>query len=501
MPGTLILPALETPRSPRVADSYGPLVKRWAQRKINMELGPWQEYALDRLLEHDDDGNLIAEQGLLSVGRQNGKTVIMRALTGWMLDQGHSLPAFSAYDLILFCAHDANQAHIPYDFVRRDMISWANITHTGRSQEYGSVEHMRNVKRATLNTGLEINGVRVQTATRQAGSGRGVSAGLILFDEVLTQTTFDQYDVLSPAQSAIANALMLLTSTAGFADSIVLRQFYNDLYRQATGADRPDDRFMGLWWRADEDDVGLDWEQLEKANPGLNDGRLRRSAIEREYRILPRGSWTRERLNRWADERVDAPFSLGAWGACREREPLRPECMGDEAPYVISVDCAADWSHGTIVVAGMRTDGLVGVEVHRHLEARPDTPLTADDFVREIVKVAAKVRVVSIPYSSTSALTPAFVRAQMETQLPFEAVGAPKTQLACMDFAEAVIARRMVHDDPVLDAQISGAQRRFVGSEGSWRWSISGTNPVTAVIAMTYAVSWAAKYGGQAQIF
>ena len=499
MPGTLILPDLITPRSPRAVDSYGPRVVHWTGKKLGIDLDAWQRFALERVLEHDDNGNLIAEQALISVARQNGKTVLMRALTGWMLGEGYDLLAFKDYNLILFVAHDAGQANIPYDQVRRDLIHWADvgIKAQGSSSLRGT--------RASMFTGSEHNGIRVQTATSQPGSGRGVSPGLILFDEVLTQTSFAQYEVLAPSQVAIRNALMLMTSTAGFADSVVLRQFYNDLYRQATEAERPDERFCGMWWRASDDDVGLDWDELQRANPALADGRLRRSSIEREYAIMPKGSWTRERLNRWADERVDAPFSLKAWGACRVREPLNPESMEDEVRYVVAVDVTADFGEGTIAIAGMRKDGRVGVEVHRHLEGRKDIPLAADDFVREVAKLCARVTVSNIVYTASSALAPAFARHSVETQLPYEAVSSIKALLACADFAEAVTSKRLAHDDPYLDAQIAGAQRRFIGAEGSWRWviggSTSGIPQSTGVIAATYAVSWAARNAGTAQVF
>ena len=45
----------------------------------------------------------------------------------------------------------------------------------------------------------------------------------------MTQTSWDQYEVLAPTQSAQRSPLMVLTSTAGRADSVVLRSFYDRL--------------------------------------------------------------------------------------------------------------------------------------------------------------------------------------------------------------------------------------------------------------------------------
>jgi hypothetical protein len=308
------------------------------------------------------------------------------------------------------------------------------------------------------------------------------------------------YDVLSPALSAIPNSLLLLTSTAGFSDSVVLLKFYEDLERIAAGAQKSDGSFVGLWWRADEDDVGLDWEQIKKANPGLDDGRLDRKMIEREFRILPRGSWVRERLNRWHDERVDAPFSLSQWGACRVPEPLNPEVVGGEAKYAIGVDVTSAWSEGSIIVAAQRLDGTVGVETHRYLRQRPDVPLVAEDFTTEVVKLARRLRVEHVVYAAQSPLAPALERMGIIHAIPLLPLSYSRNAAACDDFAEAVIAKRIAVDDAHLDAQIGSAQRRFVGSEKQWRWAISAA-PITSVVAMTFAVSLAARAEAPVQVF
>jgi hypothetical protein len=273
---------------------------------------------------------------------------------------------------------------------------------------------------------------------------------------------------------------------------------YDRLYRQAVGAEQHDPTFLGLWWRADDDDVGLDREQLVKANPALDDGRLSWASIKNEYLILPRGSWIRERLNRWSDERVDAPFSLAQWGACRMEEPLSPEKVNDG--YVISADVTSTWSEGSIIVAAQLKDGRVGIEVHRHLLERNNVPLSADDFTQEIARLSAKIKVDAITYSASSPLAPAFERAKVESQLPYESVNAVRNIMACADFAEAITSKRIAHNDPFLDAQVASAQRRFVGGDGAWRWTISNA-PVTGVVAATFAVAYAAKNVGPVQVF
>jgi hypothetical protein len=487
----------ETPKSENVAGSYGHDVINWALRVLHIDLEPWQRYSVIRILEHDAVGKLIARQLLISVARQNGKSVIVRVIMGWVLDEGHKIPALQAWYFMLLAAHDASQARIPYDFIRRDLISHAGnkltYGHRARKVEYAGTA------RATLFTGIEYNGVRIDVTSRNAGAARGHSAGLVAFDEVLTQTDFEQVEVLLPMLSAIPNSQMLMTSTAGFGDSVVLRAAYDRTVRYSTGEEDADPRFLGIWWCATHDDVGLEWDELEKANPSLVGNRLSRDSIEAEYLILPKGSWIRERLNRWSDERVDAPFSMKAWGYGRIASgPLDPAEV--ESRYVIGVDCTSIWSEGTIVVAAMRRDGRVGVEVHRHLNSRPNLPLRAQDFVTEIEKINDRVDVQAIVYNLSSVLAPGFERHKTITGLPYQAISSQQNVVACVDFAEAVTSKRIAHNDPFLDGQMSKAQRRMIGGDGAWRWAISKT-PITGIIAATLAAHTAARATKPIQLF
>ena len=43
-------------------------------------------------------------------------------------------------------------------------------------------------------------------------------------------------------------------------------------------------------------------------------------------------------------------------------------------------DVLSTWTEGSIIVAAMRKDGRVGVEVHRHLTAQVDRPLDSGRF-------------------------------------------------------------------------------------------------------------------------
>ena len=106
----------------------------------------------------------------------------------------------------------------------------------------------------------------------------------------------------------------------------------------------------------------------------------------------------------------------------------------------------------------------------------------------------------AIVYNASSALAPAFERHAVESQLPYQSIAATKNIMACTDFAEAVTSKRIAHDDPFLDSQIALAQRRFIGTDGAWRWTISNA-PITGVIGATLSVAIAAKSVSPIQVF
>lgn len=493
--GKLILPAIATPEPANAVGTYGDNVAHYMAKKLKVTVGAWQKLSLDRALMYNKMGDLIVNTALLSTARQNGKTTIVRSVIDWMLAEGHKLPAFRDWVDMLCAAHDAGQARVVYRAVQRDMLKLYTPT-------YGAGQRKAKERlRITDYFGIEIGGLTLDTATSQPGSARGITAGLIAWDEMLTQNSWAMWEALSPAQSAVPNPLMLLTSTAGYSDSVVLRALYERGIRQMTGAERPDPSFLMLWWQADDDDVGLDWGQLRKANPALDDGRLQRSKIEAEWSLWEtnnRGSWVRERLNRWSDDREDPAFSPEAWGACRLANPLA-EVSG---PYTLAVEVTADWTDATIAVAALRKDGRVGVEIHKHFEGTASAPITGDMVTKVISAFAEKYAVSHIAYPASSALAPSFARHTALTGLPYLALAAVGIPPACADFAEAVGSKRLAHDDPLLDGQMAWAARRFVGREGAWRWAVTASaGPITAVIAATLASSVAARVSARVQVF
>ena len=61
---------------------YADLVVEFARKYMQVELMAWQVHAAVGLLESDADGDLVNRSGLITVARQNGKTVLGQAIVG-----------------------------------------------------------------------------------------------------------------------------------------------------------------------------------------------------------------------------------------------------------------------------------------------------------------------------------------------------------------------------------------------------------------------------------
>jgi hypothetical protein len=473
-----------------VKGSYGKLVIQWARANLGVELDAWQSRVLTKALRYDRDGNLLARIALLSTARQNGKSVVVRSLFGWLLDEGQRLVPFQGWTTLLAAAHDAKQARIIYKGVYGDLWGIDRL----RERAQGGARHGQDV-RLTEHFGITVERLTLDTVTGQPGSSRGLSAGAIAWDEMLTQRNWDMWEALSPTQSAQRSPIMLLTSTAGHADSVVLRAFYDRLRRQATGDEAPDPTFYGAWWESEDEDAGLDWRQIKQANPALGDGRLTRQAIASEFAILPTDSWRRERLNHFVDVRADGAFNPGVWAACRVEDPLG----GLSGPYALGVDVQPGWERATICVAAIRTDNRVGVEVYRDIRGGEGVPVTAERILEEVRRFPDPV--VVIAYDQVSGAASSFLRESQETGLPWDSLKPAAIVAACMDVDEMIRAGRLAVDDPLLDAQIPLAARRPVGADGAFRFSRAASlGPIDAVMAMVLAAHAIAYTGPEPKI-
>ena len=85
VPDNAAWPRLMSPPHPDAVGSFGPDAEFWASACWGIHLRWWQRLCLYRLLEHDESGQLVWADALVTTARQVGKSVLLRAIAGWRM--------------------------------------------------------------------------------------------------------------------------------------------------------------------------------------------------------------------------------------------------------------------------------------------------------------------------------------------------------------------------------------------------------------------------------
>ena len=178
-------------------------VTDWAREYLNCELMDWQKYIASGVLAHDEHGDLLARQALVSVARQNGKSKLLEALVGFWCTEMPKLRGEP--QTIITTAHKLDLAielfHKVAPILEQHfgaILTWA----VGRNE-------------ANLPDGTRWL-VRAATPT----SFHGLTADLVCIDE-LWAVSPDAVSVgLLPTMRTRQNPLLFMTSTSGDESSV-----------------------------------------------------------------------------------------------------------------------------------------------------------------------------------------------------------------------------------------------------------------------------------------
>jgi len=338
IPGNqLVLPRLETVRSR--SESLGPAVVEWAARHLGIELLPWQCYALDGLLELDDDGDLANRSGYLSVARQNGKTVLGQAVLGfWITELARrrgkpQTVVNTAAELSLACQQFERVAP-----VLKETFGFTLKWGYGRMEAKGP------------------DGSRWYVKAGTPAAPHGLSCDLVWADEIWNMSDevlasgWRQTMKARNRTTAGGSPLMLMTSTAGTqASTAQLR--YREQGLKLIDEGRPGKFYFAEWSispGADPMDTSL-WAQ---ANPSLGT-LIQLDDLLVDAQHPDRISFLRGGLNLFVD--ADAAWlQPGEWAACQTDEPFP-----DAGPIILAVDSSLDDSRYLGLEAGVDQLGRI----------------------------------------------------------------------------------------------------------------------------------------------
>jgi hypothetical protein len=253
-----------------------------AEFDVRFEL--WQDGAGRLILAKRSDGLYAADQVVISIPRQVGKTFLI----GWIV---FALCIIIPELTVLWTAHRFKTANETYN----------KMAAMARRKKVAS--HVKRVTRAATDQGIEFrNGSRIMFGARERGFGRGFDAvGVVVCDEaqILTSNAIDD---MIPATNQAENPLIIYLGTPPKPDDA--GEVFTDFRERAITGKSTDTLYIEL--SADRNADPMDRNQWRKANPSYPHHTTERAML-RMVKNLSIGSFPREGLGIW-DESTHKPI-------------------------------------------------------------------------------------------------------------------------------------------------------------------------------------------------
>jgi len=353
------LPRLETTVSDAVG-SYGPAVAEWAKNHLGVELMPWQRHVLTQQLSYNAAGEWCHALSLVSVARQNGKTVALAALTGWLLTE---YPVIAKRPITV-----VSTAH------RLDLA-------TSLFQDLAPVLEAKFGAKAVWaysRNSLTLGQTKWVVKAARPSAGHGMSVDFLIIDEVWGIDS-DTLDIgLLPTQRAKPNPLCSMWSTAGTEESVAMLRHRETAVR-AMDTGQPSPIYLAEYSPPPELDP-MTPEAWAYANPALGHT-LTHKVLQRESTAPNRAGFLRSSVNVWCQ--TDAGWLLpGQFDKCRTDLPPLPggvlacEVSVDDGRYV-AVRANANAEGVTTCTVAFMADTREGfwLEVRKQLADQPGVAL------------------------------------------------------------------------------------------------------------------------------
>lgn len=434
-------------------------------RVIGETLLPWQEWALIHALELNRDGSFRFRTILILVARQNGKSTLARVLTLWRL-------YIDGARLVLGAAQDVTQAREQWSFCLDMVRSCPELS----AELDGKPRHVNGDEWFRV-----AGGGRYKITAANDKAGRGMSADLLLIDELKTHTDWRAWGSLESTTRARPRAQTWAMSNMGGDEAVVL----NRLRDKALAGTDPQ---LGIFeWSAPEGCELSDRQAWAQANPAL--GHLFDESSIESAMVGPPEVVRAETLCQ-AVRQLNGAIDLRAWTDCADPAAS----LEQHRQRVAAVfDVAPDGQHAILILAASLHDGRVRLQVARAWkntdEARRELPALLDQVKPAAfgwfpggpgAGMATTLRSLGAKHNKRAGRKPGTAEDGAIT----------RATEVCQEFADLVKALRIAHPaDPLLDAQVAGASKLKSGD--GWRFTRSGAEHVDGPYACAGAVSLA----------
>lgn len=432
-----------------------------------LKLDDWQKWLLRHMLEvypkgHELAGELRYRQVIVSMGRQNGKSVLGAILGLYALLRERGALAFGI-------ATSVEQATVIYDRIRDVIDSRESAENIELGNEFAKTTATRGLKTKSNS--------KYATKPSKSAALQGLPINFINIDEVHILLEALWSDAVN-GTAAQRNGIVLGLTTAGDDESTLLLRLYDRIEKIDEEDPEESERFGFFIWEAPEAKLPEDKETLKEylriANPSVACGRLPMRNVLNDIKAMPEPDVIRYRLNRFVSS-TNSFIPTHKWAACAG------ELVPVEKP-IITIDRTPEWSHASIV-ATWKVNELTYTELVASI-ARPNI----DSIAAVCSQIAAKRNVTFVADGfSLKGLVSELQRRGLTVQA---ATLADVTGASSMFFSK-IANEELVHgNDALLTAQIPRTVRKNVGEAYRISRSDSGAE-IDAVIATALGVYFA----------
>ena len=333
-PAGWVRPRLETSAPATVWGTHGGAAAEWLSSVYGMTLRGWQRHALNRALEHDQDGKLVWSVVVLTVGRQSGKSWLSRGICMWRL---HHSELFGEPQTVL---HMANKRDTAMEVLRPAGL-WALAKYGKGAVRWGNTA-----------AGITLpSGDRWLIHAANDSAGVGYSSSMVFADEAWAIQRHVIDDAVMPTMSEREQPQLWLVSTAGDSSSDLMIQYRSAAIEQL---ETPSGMLL-LEWSAPADADPDEPETWAWASPEWTE--KRQAFVARQHSTIEESSFRREWCNQWVTK-------SGGWLKDSQWADTISEVeLPDESTWTVAVESSFDGQGHAVAVSGVLNDGRVVVRV------------------------------------------------------------------------------------------------------------------------------------------
>jgi hypothetical protein len=430
---------------------------------LRVELDDWQKCLLIHVLErYPQDypvphlrGRLRYRQVVISMGRQNGKSLIGGVLSLYGLLQHVKGPS------VIGVATSVEQANVIY---QRTAYAVKNE------------EELTKRLKATGTRGIRLkdgSGEYKCFPAKEEGL-QSVPVTLGIADE-LHLSKAAMWDSIVKGQTAQKDGILIGITTAGDDDSLLLKRLYKQGENAITGG-LDTERFGFFLWEAPEGSTIDTPGAVEMANPAVACGRIPIETVRSDARFQPEPDQQRYTLNRFVAS-INSWLPMSAWWAC-EKGSI-PTTHKD---LVFSIERTPGWEFATIQV-NAKIEGKLYTQTIASIE-KP----SLDRLIRVCQDIASKYPATFV-VDATSLGSLAKTLTDDKGYEVWKLHSNEVAQASSLTYAK-ILQRQVIYpeDSGLLNAQMPRAKRKNVGEGWKIQRSESelGVDAVQAMINGLY---------------